>query len=175
MISFQDYYSKRYQGSQLLLEKVEEQIKDWLMVSYQSETLSPGHLHFMCLHLEQMLELSLPPVEVIIVENKRALGDVLSYFVISSIPSYKVNITRINMLTDSLENYEQAPDFVITSDNILPFLEEQQVFPDKSVLIGMSMDYIKEQGKTVVKSILNFHRKHYEQLLEQLLIGDRVE
>lgn len=87
----------------------------------------------------------------------------------------KVNITRINMLTDSLENYEQAPDFVITSDNILPFLEEQQVFPDKSVLIGMSMDYIKEQGKTVVKSILNFHRKHYEQLLEQLLIGDRGE
>ncbi|MCD3465547.1 helix-turn-helix domain-containing protein [Streptococcus equi subsp. zooepidemicus] len=175
LISFQDYYSKRYQGSQLLLEKVEEQIKDWLMVSYQSETLSPGHLHFMCLHLEQMLELSLPPVEVIIVENKRALGDVLSYFVISSIPSYKVNITRINMLTDSLEDYEQAPDFVITSDNILPFLEEQQVFPDKSVLIGMSMDYIKEQGKTVVKSILNFHRKHYEQLLEQLLIGDGVE
>src|SRR3712207_9407204 len=64
------FRSKRYQGSQLLLEKVEEQIKDWLMVSYQSETLSPGHLHFMCLHLEQMLELSLPPVEVIIVENR---------------------------------------------------------------------------------------------------------
>src|SRR3712207_7600305 len=48
------FRSKRYQGSQLLLEKVEEQIKDWLMVSYQSETLSPGHLHFMCLHLEQI-------------------------------------------------------------------------------------------------------------------------
>ncbi|MGT2887977.1 helix-turn-helix domain-containing protein [Streptococcus didelphis] len=175
LISFHDYYSKKYQGNQLLLRNVDEQIKQWLLDTSQLTNVCTGHLHFLCLHLEHIIETSLKPITITIVENKRMLGDVLSYFITASIPSYKVCITRFNMMLESLENCDKDVDFVITSENILPILEEQKIFSTKTTLFGLSMDCIQEQGQEVVNSIYKAYWQHYQNYIRELLTKEKEE
>ena len=169
MITFDGYYSDQYQGNTLLLEKVKTLIKDWLNDTGRQGNISTGHLHLMCLHLEQALENSLAPIAITIVESQETVGDVIANFITSTIPSYKIELSRVNILSDNIYHYDKLVDLIVTSQKLLPFLKELDGFAKDTCLCGLSLDGIQQQREELVKTILALRQHHYQQRLEELL------
>ncbi|GFE42856.1 helix-turn-helix domain-containing protein [Streptococcus canis] len=169
LITFDGYYSDQYQGNMLLLEKVKTLIKDWLNDTGRQGNISTGHLHLMCLHLEQALENSLAPIAITIVESQETVGDVIANFITSTIPSYKIELSRVNILSDNIYHYDKLVDLIVTSQKLLPFLKELDGFAKDTCLCGLSLDGIQQQREELVKTILALRQHHYQQRLEELL------
>lgn len=169
LITFDGYYSDQYQGNTLLLEKIKILIKKWLADTGRQGNLSTGYLHFMCLLFEQILESSVAPVSIIIVESQETIGDVITRFISSIVPAYKIDLSRLNILSENIYHYDKPVDLVVTSQNLLPFLKELEVFPKETCLIGLSLDGIQQQCEDLTKNILALHQQHYQKHLEELL------
>ncbi|TNY48460.1 hypothetical protein FGO82_01470, partial [Streptococcus pyogenes] len=138
LITFDGYYSDQYQGNTLLLEKIKTIIKDWLADTGRQGNLSMGHLHLMCLLFEQILENSVNPIAITIVESQETIGDVITLFISSTVPAYKIDLSRLNILSENIYHYDKPVDLVVTSQNLMPFLKELKVFPKETCLIGLS-------------------------------------
>lgn len=169
LITFDGYYSDQYQGNTLLLEKVKTLIKDWLNDTGRQGNISTGHLHLMCLQLEQILENSLAPIAITIVESQETVGDVIANFITSTIPSYKIELSRVNILSDNIYHYDKLVDLIVTSQKLLPFLKELDGFAKDTCLYGLSLDCVQQQREELIKTILALHQHHYQQRLEELL------
>ncbi|HEP1521994.1 TPA: helix-turn-helix domain-containing protein [Streptococcus pyogenes] len=168
LITFDGYYFDQYQGNMLLLDKLETVIKDWLYDTGRQGSISSGHLHLMCLYLEQILESSIAPINITVIESQETVGNVIANFIISTIPSYKVELSRVNILSDNIYPYDKPVDLVVTSQKLLPFLKELGVFPKETRLFGLSLDCIQQQREDLIKTILALHQNHYQKRLEEL-------
>ncbi|ABF37130.1 Transcriptional regulator [Streptococcus pyogenes MGAS10750] len=168
LITFDGYYFDQYQGNMLLLDKLETVIKDWLYDTGRQGSISSGHLHLMCLYLEQILESSIAPINITVIESQETVGNVIANFITSTIPSYKVELSRVNILSDNIYPYDKPVDLVVTSQKLLPFLKELGVFPKETRLFGLSLDCIQQQREDLIKTILALHQNHYQKRLEEL-------
>lgn len=119
----------------LLLDKLETVIKDWLYDTGRQGSISSGHLHLMCLYLEQILESSIAPINITVIESQETVGNVIANFITSTIPSYKVELSRVNILSDNIYPYDKPVDLVVTSQKLLPFLKRTRCFSQRDPLV----------------------------------------
>ncbi|MDV6872908.1 hypothetical protein FA549_34575, partial [Pseudomonas aeruginosa] len=102
------------------------------------------------------------------VYKRQTVGNVIANFITSTIPSYKVELSRVNILSDNIYPYDKPVDLVVTSQKLLPFLKELGVFPKETRLFGLSLDCIQQQREDLIKTILALHQNHYQKRLEEL-------
>ncbi|MEN4333153.1 helix-turn-helix domain-containing protein [Streptococcus pyogenes] len=105
---------------------------------------------------------------MLLLDKLETVGNVIANFITSTIPSYKVELSRVNILSDNIYPYDKPVDLVVTSQKLLPFLKELGVFPKETRLFGLSLDCIQQQREDLIKTILALHQNHYQKRLEEL-------
>lgn len=168
LITIDDYYTNQYQGNILFLQKIKEEIGEWLINNRQSNEISPGHLHLLCLYLEQLLEETIPPTTITIIEDKSMVGDLFTHFITTVIPTNKIIIYRKNILLENAFDNLKTTDFIVTSERLLPLIKESDNSISKSVAFGLSLDFIKDQHKTLIESITQLRHNRYQILLNNI-------